>query len=184
LTRDELITLARARLDAVYRFAHHVAPDPAAVDGLVLETYARAFESPPPPGPGDVGTWLLKLLCGVARARFGIAFDQPTPFERDHAGAALAVAGRTPACYDLSLLDWGRAGDRLEQAVSALPTPYRAVLVLWASERLAHQQIAGVLGLSEAVARARLFRARMIVATELGVLATEWGLEVPAPADV
>jgi RNA polymerase sigma-70 factor (ECF subfamily) len=154
------------------------------VDGLVLEAYARAFETQPPPGRDDVKTWLLKLLCDVARSRFDLAFDQPTPFERAHREAALAVAGRTPACYDLSVLDWDRAGDRLERAVNGLPLPYRAVLVLWASERLMQPQIADVLGLPEAVVRARLFRARMVVATELGALATEWGLEAPAPVDV
>lgn len=180
MRRDELIALACDQLDAVHRFAHHLATDPATVDAWVVETYARAFGADPTSGVGDVKTWLLKLLCDVARSRSGVGFDEPTPFERAHGEAALAVAGRTPACYDLSLLDWDRAGDRLGQAVSDLPPPYRAVLVLWASERLVQQQIAEVLGLSDAVVRARLFRARMIVATELGVLATEWGLEAPA----
>ncbi|HTM20133.1 MAG TPA: RNA polymerase sigma factor, partial [Kofleriaceae bacterium] len=56
---------------------------------------------------------------------------------------------------------------RLEEALAALPLPYREVLLLIAVERLEHDDAAAVLGLSAVALRKRLSRARGLLQAEL-----------------
>ena len=177
----ELVSRAMAELDAVHRLASQMCTDQGVADDLVHTTFELAFRSVNRPANltgSELRPWLFKLLVDAVKARLGDPLTPPTPLERAMTEAGLGVAGQTPCCYDLSTLDWDGAGGRLAQVLRELPLPYRAVFLLWSVERLRYAQIATTLDLSEAVVRGRLYRARMIVSTQLGQFASEWGLGV------
>ena len=181
MDHGELVNRAMEELEAVHRLASHLTADGDVVDDLVHATFELAWRGAARPadlGPGDVRPWLFKLLVDALKTRLGDPLTPPTPLERAMAEAGLGIAGQTPCCYDLSTLDWDGAGGRLARVVRELPLAYRAVFLLWSVERLGYGQIAAILGLSEAVVRGRLYRARMIVSTQLGQFASEWGLGV------
>jgi RNA polymerase sigma-70 factor (ECF subfamily) len=57
--------------------------------------------------------------------------------------------------------------DRLQQAILALPKPYRLVLILRDMEQLETREVAEVMGISEDTAKMRLHRARVYVRNAL-----------------
>lgn len=186
MEEGEFSNLVMAELEGVHRLASHMWGDHGVVDDLVQTTFEVAFHGNARPGNlagRDLRPWLFKLLMDVANARLGDRLTPPTPLERAMTEPGLVVAGQTPCCYDLSTLDWDRAGGRLAEAVRELPLAYRTVFLLWSVERFGYGQIASTLGLSKAVVRGRLYRARMIVSTQLGEFASEWGLAVGEGSD-
>jgi RNA polymerase sigma-70 factor (ECF subfamily) len=56
---------------------------------------------------------------------------------------------------------------RLEDAIHALPKPYRLVLILRDMEQLDTREVAEVMGISEETTKARLHRARVFVRNAL-----------------
>jgi RNA polymerase sigma-70 factor (ECF subfamily) len=56
----------------------------------------------------------------------------------------------------------------LEEACARLPLDYRAALLLWTQERMSYPEIAQALGITEALARWRVHKARQRLLRELG----------------
>jgi DNA-directed RNA polymerase specialized sigma24 family protein len=186
MEHGDMVDRSMAELDAVHRLASYLSTDDRVVDDLVQTTFQRAFAAAagePNLAAHDLRPWLFKLLVELSKARLGDPFTPPTPLERAAAEPSTGVAGQTPCCHDLSTFEWDGASDRLAEAVRELPLAYRTVFLLWSVERLGNGQIAKVLGLSDAVVRGRLYRARMIVSTQLGESAIQWGMGVSEPLD-
>jgi RNA polymerase sigma-70 factor (ECF subfamily) len=61
----------------------------------------------------------------------------------------------------------GEIRDKLEEAILALPKPYRLVLILRDMEQLETREVAEVMGISEETAKMRLHRARVYVRNAL-----------------
>ncbi|MBZ5670434.1 MAG: RNA polymerase sigma factor [Acidobacteriia bacterium] len=61
----------------------------------------------------------------------------------------------------------GEIRDKLEEAILALPKPYRLVLILRDMEQLETREVAEVMGISEDTAKMRLHRARVSVRNAL-----------------
>jgi RNA polymerase sigma-70 factor (ECF subfamily) len=61
----------------------------------------------------------------------------------------------------------GEIRDKLQQAILALPKPYRLVLILRDMEQLETREVAEVMGISEDTAKMRLHRARVYVRNAL-----------------
>jgi RNA polymerase sigma-70 factor (ECF subfamily) len=140
---------------AVYRFARAVVPDGGDPEAVLRDAFEAArrgaarFRDEPSARP-----WLLTLARNAAERRHprsGRESD-PTPL-RDLARAA----------------GWhGRNGDglrddprSLETALASLPSEDREVLILRELEKLGPDEAARVTGLTEAVIRTRLHRARL-----------------------
>ena len=83
-------------------------------------------------------------------------------------------ADLSPAASD-ELAEWRedygaelKALESLAGAVAALPTEFRAALLLRVEEDLSFRQIAGILGVTEETARWRVFKARQKLLEQLG----------------
>lgn len=198
MEKEEFQRVAIAAIDGLFGFASALTNDPSVADEIVGASYATFVIEEPFEfsSAADVRLRLLQIVCEQYQVRRGDVLSRPTPLEQAIAsgggqastaneGCSPGLGSQTPACYDLSALDWEQAGARLSQVIGALPLPYRAVFLLW-GEGLKYQQIADVLNLSQETVKRRLYRSRMMVSTGLGQFASDWTIPIrPAtpPAD-
>jgi RNA polymerase sigma-70 factor (ECF subfamily) len=125
------------------------------VDDVVAETFAVAWRRIGDVPPGAELPWLL----GVARRVLANAHRADD--RRDRLAERLAAwTPRTPAA-DLDLVD----GDRVRAALAALSDGDRDLLLLVEVDGLARDDAAVALGVSRALVRVRLHRARRRFAT-------------------
>ena len=158
--------LARRHQAAVYRFASALAPEGAEAEAVLQEAFlaarrtAHRYQDEAP-----VRTWLLALARQVAHRRHPrrtvVSLDSPS----------LRELGRAAG--------WGRMDDsrqfaerlfdrqRLEETLAALPPEDREILILCDLEGLPGEEAAAVAGLSVAVAKTRLLRARLRLIAKL-----------------
>lgn len=186
MNRCELSKFALCELEAVYRLANRLSPaSDGAAEKLVEETYAVALQIPDrvPLDAKAVRLWLFSVLHSVLRARRvdehgeGVA-SFPEEFSLE---ATPDAAARILRWYELSSADWNRLDARLHQAIDGLPLRYRIVFLLWSAEGLSTRQIGSIVEAEEPIVRARLLRAMMAVATQLGQAAPGW-IEEPMVA--
>ncbi|MCY7355159.1 MAG: sigma-70 family RNA polymerase sigma factor [Lysobacter sp.] len=114
--------------------------------------------------PDSFLPWLRQITRNLARDHLRGLQRGPRPVDdADAAIAAAADAGPTPV---QQLLDDERQHAAAE-LISALPEDSREVLLLFYREGQSSQQVATLLGLSDAAVRKRLSRARQLVREDL-----------------
>lgn len=160
-----LARLARRHQAAVYRFASALVPGAPEAEEVLQEAFltarrtARRYQEEVP-----VRTWLLALTRQVAHRRYPRQTAAPLDVP------SLRELGRAAG--------WGRPDDnpfadrlfdrkRLEETVAALPPEDREILILHDLEGLSGEEAAAVAGLSVAVAKTRLLRARLRLIAKL-----------------
>jgi len=109
-------------------------------------------------GESAFGTWLHRIAINVVltrRARHGKARDR---FDPD---PATLERLETPAAHrDLSM--------DFERAIARLPDGARQVFVMHDVEGFTHEEIGGLLGVTDGTSKAQLHRARMLMRRHLG----------------
>ncbi|MEO6366028.1 MAG: sigma-70 family RNA polymerase sigma factor [Luteimonas sp.] len=114
--------------------------------------------------PDSFLPWLRQITRNLSRDHLRGLHRGPRPVDdADAAIAAAADAGPTPV---QQLLDSERRRAAAE-LISALPEDSREVLLLFYREGQSSQQVAELLGLSDAAVRKRLSRARQLVREDL-----------------
>ena len=146
---------ALACLDGLYRFALTLARDRGAAEDLVQETYVRALAARHKAAPDEkLRSWLFVILHNVWRNERRRQRPRAEPDEVE----------RLPAREDVAAaLDRRTAGERLQQAIDALPGPFRQVLALRYEEELSYKEIAEVLDCPAGTVMSRLARARLLL---------------------
>jgi RNA polymerase sigma-70 factor, ECF subfamily len=157
--------LARRHQAAVYRFASALVPEGPEAEEVLQEAFltarrtARRYQEEVP-----VRTWLLALARQVAHRRHPRRIAAPLDVP------SLRELGRAAG--------WGRPDDnpfadrlfdrrRLAETLAALPPEDREILILRDLEGLSGEEAAAVAGLSVAVAKTRLLRARLRLIAKL-----------------
>lgn len=149
----------------VYRIAYSVLRNPADAEDATQETFLRALRHAKKlAGVRDRKAWLAQIVWRVAveRRRQTVLSAARTEMADDLLPSLRAGA-------DGLLLEQER-GAILDRLVEALPDQLRHPLVLSTIEEIAPQQVAMVLGITEAAVRARTFRARQILREKLSVM--------------
>jgi RNA polymerase sigma-70 factor (ECF subfamily) len=147
--------------DSVFNVAYRMLGNPSEAEDVAQETFVRAYtQLRTYKDTHRFSTWLLSIASHLAidqlrRRRFLALPLENVPFLEwiadVHAGpeeAALAV----------------EASDEMQKVLSVLPAKYRAVLVLRYWHDLSYEEIADALHLTPALVKARLHRARELVA--------------------
>jgi RNA polymerase sigma-70 factor (ECF subfamily) len=125
---------------------------------VTQDVFVRAWQSLASfRGESAFGTWLHRIAINVVltrRARHGKARDRfepdPTALERLE----------TPASHrDLSM--------DFERAIARLPEGARQVFVMHDVEGFTHEEIGGLLGVTDGTSKAQLHRARMLMRRHL-----------------
>ena len=173
---------ALPHLDALYRVALRLTADPARAEDLVQDTMLKAYRSWRQYRPGtNAKGWLLTILRNTfindyrRRKLEPVAMDleavEPHAIARD-------VAEADPEGEFFSKI----VDEKVLEAIDALPTEFREVLVLSDMEGLSYAEIAEALQVPIGTVKSRLFRARRQLQSVLYTHAVEMGYIRPRPA--
>jgi RNA polymerase sigma-70 factor (ECF subfamily) len=158
---DALVTRHR---QAVYRLCWAATGNHADADDAAQETFVRVYRSLPSFDPArPFGPWLRKIAwnCGLSVRRGG------------NAGVVRVAAGDAPEAVDPAPgPEESAAGNeerrRVADALAALPSDLRTVMVLRAVEGLSYAEIAVVAEIPSGTVMSRLSRARKRLLDALG----------------
>lgn len=161
--------------EVAYRFSLLVCGHPEDAEDVMqdalLKTYQHVSEIA---DPDAFRTWLYSTVRNACLMKRRRRAGEPAQFVSIDAGVTLddgttmgvEVESETRP-VDQQLIDAWIDG-RLRQALQALPSAYRIVVVLREIEGLSTREVAVVTGISEANVKTRLHRARVMLRRELG----------------
>jgi RNA polymerase sigma-70 factor (ECF subfamily) len=137
-------------------------------DDLLQETLLKAYQSARTlREPAALKTWIYRIAASIClKMRRGAKRQPKRNLPLDVLLPRQRRDGRPPDIPDwsdipLERLLQGELRRRIESAIAALPKDYRAVLVLRDQEGFTTREAAGILGISETLAKVRLHRARL-----------------------
>jgi RNA polymerase sigma-70 factor (ECF subfamily) len=173
---------ALPHLDALYRVALRLTGDPARAEDLVQDTMLKAYRSWRQYRPGtNAKGWLLTILRNTfindyrRRKLEPVAMDleavEPYALPRD------AAEADPEGDFFSRIVD-----EKVLEAIDALPTDFREVLVLSDMEGMSYAEIAETLQVPIGTVKSRLFRARRLLQSALYAHAVEMGYIRPRPA--
>jgi len=158
---NDMMRLVEPLIPALRRYAGALTRDPAAADDLVQDCLERAVArwSQRRDG-GDARTWLFTILHNlfVSRIRQKARRGIHMPIE----DAAEAALQQEPA------QEHGVRHRELMNAVAALPSEQKSVLLLVTVEDMSYAAVAQVLGVPVGTVMSRLSRARERLRRDLG----------------
>ncbi|HEX6106220.1 MAG TPA: sigma-70 family RNA polymerase sigma factor [Gemmatimonadales bacterium] len=176
---------ALPHLDALYRVALRLTGDPSRAEDLVQDTMLKAYRSWRQYRPGtNAKGWLLTILRNTFINDYRRRKLEPVPMDLE-AVEPFAIF-RDVAEADPEGAFFARIVDeKVIEAIDALPTDFREVLVLSDVEGLSYAEIAAALEVPVGTVKSRLFRARRQLQAALYTHAVEMGYIRPreAPAD-
>ena len=166
------------RLDDVYRFALSLTRDESDAHDVAQETFLRAYRSWHTYVPGsDCRRWMFTICRNVflrSRERERVTVDIDD-IDRDVIGSGQVYAtaieqGYTDLFARLDILP------AIEQAIKALPEPFRSTVVIVDVEDQPYEAAAEILGVPIGTVRSRLFRGRRMLQERLMAHASDAGL--------
>lgn len=176
---------ALPHLDALYRVALRLTGDPSRAEDLVQDTMLKAYRSWRQYRPGtNAKGWLLTILRNTFINDYRRRKLEPVAMDLETA-EPLAIP-RDVADADPEGAFFARIVDaKVIEAIDALPTEFREVLVLSDMEGLSYAEIAEALQVPVGTVKSRLFRARRQLQVALYAHAVEMGYIRPRrePAD-
>lgn len=160
---EAFVTLYRRRQGAVYRFALQMSGSQAVAEDVTQEVFmvlmrdGRNFD----PSRGSLAAYLY----GIARNHVLRVFDRERAFVPIGDGDDDSEVHERLVAHDdpLGDLTRGEMLGRLRQAVTALPSHYREVVVLCELHEMSYADAAGVLACPVGTVRSRLNRARAML---------------------
>lgn len=161
----------------VYRLALRLMGDEAEAEDVTQETFLNAFRGIDSfDGRSQVSTWLYRIAYNAALGRL----RQHRPVEVSVDDTAEGSEGELVpealfdwCCLPESDFESTEARAQVESAVRQLPDTLRVVFVLREMNGLSTEETAQSLGVSEAVVKTRLHRARMWLRERLSGYFTE-----------
>jgi RNA polymerase sigma-70 factor, ECF subfamily len=142
-------------LDAAYNLARWLARDAADADDIVQEAYLRAFRYFDGFQGANARAWLLAIVRNTSYQWLRKNRAQQPVEEFDE-----TLHNGHEAADPETLMLQNADNQLVEQAIRALPAPFREVLVLRELEGLAYKEIVDVVGVPIGTVMSRLSRAR------------------------
>lgn len=154
----EFGTLAMPLFDSLYNFAHWLAQDRHDAEDLVQETYAKALKGFKSFQPGtNFRAWMFKILRNTfLTSRAGLSYANSLPLDPGDEDRLLPLSPATPETMVITQ----DLGEALQQAIEALPLPFREVLLLADVEEMSYHEISETLAIPMGTVMSRLARAR------------------------
>jgi RNA polymerase sigma-70 factor (ECF subfamily) len=147
--------LYRSLAPSVYGFCLRLARDPAEAQDCVQETFVRAWQRLGDfRGESRFGTWLHRIALNEVLGR-----RRHRAVEHRHLAAVDPSKSRS--------LDDSATMQDLEDAIRRLPERAREVFVLRAIYGYTHDEIAGLLSVTESTSKSQLHRARKLLIASL-----------------
>jgi RNA polymerase sigma-70 factor (ECF subfamily) len=182
--------LMRRHNQRLYRLAFGLMGDASEAEDVLQESYVRAFQNLANlADEASVGAWLAAIVRHEAidqlrarrarRRRLMLEADLPraadggsTAFERAESDVPMHQPDTSVSCNEARIV--------IEQAIAALPGPFRAVFVLREVEGMSVDETAVYLGIPAATVKTRDHRARLVLRKRLNRLLDGDGSDVLA----
>jgi RNA polymerase sigma-70 factor, ECF subfamily len=157
--------LMRRHNQRLYRTARAIVGDDAEVEDVLQQTYMNAFSHLHQfEARAQFSTWLTRILINEASHRRRTRQRAPAPLEPGRDSREDVLDGRPASEPDPEQRAYaGELRRLLEDAINALPEPYRIVFMLRDVEGLTTAETADVLGLSDEAVKTRLHRGRLML---------------------
>jgi RNA polymerase sigma-70 factor (ECF subfamily) len=148
--------LAMPLFDQLYNFARWLTQDTAEAEDLVQETYTKALRGFSSFQAGtNFRAWMYRILRNsFLSSRTGLKTMVAIDGGADE--NLLPAESTTPESILIARADRGM----VQQALTALPVPFREILLLCEVEEMSYQEIAETLAIPTGTVMSRLFRAR------------------------
>lgn len=172
--QEAFTTLVEKYKDPVYNVAYRMLGNPTEAEDVAQETFVRAYTQLRTYKEAHrFSTWLLSIASHLSidqlrRRRFLALPLENVPF-LDWI-ADLAVGPEQAAVQ-------GETSDEMQGLLQQLPPKYRAVLILRYWHDLSYEEIANALRLTPALVKARLHRARELVARRMRAQGLDLGAD-------
>jgi RNA polymerase sigma-70 factor, ECF subfamily len=161
---DRFRELILPHLDSAYSFARYLAKDPSAAEDIVQTAFLRAFRG----FDGFRGEAAKAWLFAIVRRSFldWKAASMADDCEREEATRMgdQEMATASDADTPEEILARAQRSDGLRACISALPEPFREVLILRELEELSYKEIAAIAQVPIGTVMSRLARARDMLA--------------------
>ena len=175
-TRDERAfnEIVDRYADKIYRTALRITRNPSAAEDVLQEVFIilveklHTFRS-----EYKFSTWLYSVTSNASfshlrsekKHRNSVSFEDYLSSAENGAGIGSALSSGAPGSDEaLSTREWM---ERIEKAVSELPSTYRAVFHLRDVEGLSNVEVAEALNLTLPNVKSRIHRARLVLRTKL-----------------
>jgi RNA polymerase sigma-70 factor (ECF subfamily) len=170
---------ALPHLDALYRVALRLTGDPAQAEDLVQDTMLKAYRSWRQYRAGtNAKGWLLTILRNTFINSYRRRKLEPVAMDLEaiepHALYRAVETADPEGSFFGRLVD-----EKVLEAVDALPSEFREVLVLSDMEGMRYAEIAEALQVPVGTVKSRLFRARRLLQAQLYAYAVEMGYIKP-----
>lgn len=157
-------TIVEKYKDPVFNVAYRMLGNPTEAEDVAQETFVRAYTQLHTYQQGRrFSTWLLSIASHLSIDQLRRRRFLALPLENAPFLEWIADLGAGPEQAALQV----EASDEMQKVLSALPPKYRTVLVLRYWYDLSYEEIAEMLSLTSALVKARLHRARELVARAL-----------------
>jgi RNA polymerase sigma-70 factor (ECF subfamily) len=170
-------------LDPAYGLAYSMVRNRADAEDLVQEAALRAFRAFDTFEQGtNFKAWFYRILTNCCYARHRTSRRRPELVDLDDASELyLFRQTRAVGMHDESndparMLMAKISGERVAEAIGAIPEEYRMVATLYFLEDYAYHEIAAVLEIPVGTVRSRLHRGRKLLQKALWKLAEEEGI--------
>ena len=159
---------------SVYNLAYRSTDDRMEAENIAQEALLRAYTALPGSRHDlPFRPWLFQITVNLcrnwAKKKRPLLFSQLQEAEEEGDSWSESIADEGLSALDLLLEEERRQA--LEEAVEALPVPYRQAIVLRYTEELSYKEMAKVLGLPLNTVRTHLFRAKKLLREKLA----HWG---------
>ena len=162
--QEAFATLVEKYKDPVYNVAYRMLGNATEAEDVAQEAFVRSYtQLHTYKDTHRFSTWLLSIASHLAIDQLRRRRFLALPLENAPFLEWIADVGAGPEQAALQ----GEASDEMQGVLSALPAKYRAVLVLRYWYDFSYEEIADVLHLTPALVKARLHRARELVARTL-----------------
>jgi RNA polymerase sigma-70 factor (ECF subfamily) len=164
---DQLELAVRQHAQLVYRIAYSVLRNHHDAEDAAQETFVRVLRAKRKlSAVDDPRKWIAKIAWRVAVERRKKLPEVPLEITE---GTAISELQSQLVSAEECVLGQEMLG-LVQSLISALPTQLRDALTLSTVQELSPSEIAGVLEMSEAAVRSRIFRARQMVKERLEAL--------------
>jgi RNA polymerase sigma-70 factor (ECF subfamily) len=162
--REAFDFLVEKYKDIVYAVAYRFAHDPDLALDLAQDSFIRAYRGIKSfKGRSSFSTWLYRVAMNTCidytRKKARSVDTQTVPEEVAEYAGVETVSGRAPRSPASQALS-GELGDKIQEAIDALPEYHKSVFVLYEIEGLSYKEIAEVVGCSIGTVMSRLHYAR------------------------
>jgi RNA polymerase sigma-70 factor (ECF subfamily) len=176
--QDAFTVLVEKYKDPVYNVAYRMLGNATEAEDVAQETFVRAYTQLRTYKEAHrFSTWLLSIASHLSIDQLRRRRFLALPLENVPFLDWIADLGAGPEQAAVQ----GETSDEMQQLLQQIPLKYRSVLILRYWHDLSYEEIASALHLTPALVKARLHRARELVARQMKAQGIDLGLDLDRP---